>query len=153
MTCNVAPDEATLRTIFAECRQCGTCCKSYRKISLQPEEVDFIRKMGGHVGIDITLAQLREKTMQQLEQEALGRGKVYMIHPDEKGCVFLQKVNGKYQCKIYHHRPRTCRGFRCNLADSSFFELFGRDSIHLLGQDRFGIPLGQAGLGSDSTTE
>ena len=141
MTSNIAPDETALRTIFAECRQCGTCCNSYRKIPLQSDEFEFIRKMGGHVGIDITLGQLRQKSMQQLEQEALEAGKVYMIHPDDKGCVFLQKTNGKYQCKIYHHRPRTCRGFRCNLADSSFLELFGRDSMHLLGQDRFGLPL------------
>ncbi|MGD9949136.1 MAG: YkgJ family cysteine cluster protein [Desulfobulbus sp.] len=149
MTRHVAPDETALRTIFAECRQCGTCCRSYRKISLHPDEVDFIRKMGGHVGIDITLAQLRDKSMQLLEQEALAKGKVYMIHPDEKGCVFLQKINGKYCCKIYHYRPRTCRGFRCNLADSSFLELFGRDSIHLLGQDRYGIPFAKAGVSSD----
>jgi len=27
------------------------------------------------------------------------------------------------------------------LADSSFLDLFGADSIHLLGQDRFGLPL------------
>ncbi len=84
--------------------------------------------------------------MQQLEQEALAAGKVYMIHPDEKGCVFLQKINGKYTCKIYHHRPRTCRGFRCNLADSSFLDLFACDSIHLLGQDRFGLPLDRAAV-------
>nr|WP_320010031.1 YkgJ family cysteine cluster protein [uncultured Desulfobulbus sp.] len=133
-----APDEAALRTIFAPCRQCGTCCKSYRKIALQPDEVDFIKKMGGHVGVDISLSQLRKQSMESLEAEALAKGQLYMIHPDENGCVFLQKVNGKYCCKIYHHRPQTCRGFRCTLADTSFFDLFARDSIHLLGQDRFG---------------
>nr|WP_321464791.1 YkgJ family cysteine cluster protein [uncultured Desulfobulbus sp.] len=150
MSKNVIPDETTLKTIFAECRQCGTCCKSYRRIPLQPDEVDFIRKMGGHVGIDITLAQLRHKSMQQLEAEALTAGKVYMIHPDDKGCVFLRKVNGRYQCAIYHYRPRTCRGFRCTLADSSFLELFGRDSIHLLGQDRFGIPFSPTDVAQNS---
>lgn len=141
MTKNIAIDSASLRTIFAECRQCGTCCKSYRKITLQPEEVDFIRKMGGHVGVDVSLAQLRDKTMDELLADASETGKIFMIHPDDKGCVFLQKINGKYACKIYHHRPRTCRGFRCNLADSSFLDLFGTNSIHLLGQDRFGLPL------------
>lgn len=145
MSKNVKLDESVLRTIFCECRQCGTCCKSYRKIPLQPDEIEFIRKMGGHVGIDITLAQLREKSMRQLEDEAAGRGKVFMVHPDDKGCVFLQKVNGKYRCRIYHYRPRTCRGFRCTLADSSFHDLFGGDSIHLLGQDRYGLPLKPSG--------
>ena len=146
MTRPLMPDETALRSIFTPCRQCGTCCTSYRKISLQPDEVEFIRKMGGHVGIDITLTQLREKSMQQLEEEALSRGRVYMIHPDDRGCVFLQKRNGKYYCKIYHHRPRTCRGFRCNLADTSFLDLFGQDSIHLLGQDHYGLPLDKTSL-------
>lgn len=141
MTKNIAVDSAALRTIFAECRQCGTCCKSYRKITLQPDEVDFIRKMGGHVGVNVSLAQLRDSSMEQVEAEAKATGKVFMIHPDDKGCVFLQKINGKHACRIYHHRPRACRGFRCNLADSSFLDLFGSDSIHLLGQDRFGLPL------------
>lgn len=141
MTKHIAVDSASLRTIFAECRQCGTCCKSYRKITLRPEEVEFIRKMGGHVGVDVSLAQLRDKSMDQLVAEATATGKVFMIHPDDKGCIFLQKINDKYACRIYHHRPRACRGFRCNMADSSFLDLFGADSIHLLGQDRFGLPL------------
>jgi len=141
MTKHLNLDQTALRTIFAPCRQCGTCCKSYRKITLQPDEVDFIRKMGGHVGIDVSIAQLRDKTMEQLEAEAAATGKVFMIHPDDKGCVFLQKRNTTYICRIYHHRPRACRGFRCNLADSSFLDLFGADSMLLLGQDRFGLPL------------
>lgn len=141
MTKNIAPDPAALRTIFAECRQCGTCCKSYRKITLQPDEVDFIRKMGGHVGVEVNLNQLRGASMDELVAAAKSTGKVFMIHPDDKGCLFLQKKNDKYYCRIYHHRPSACRGFRCNLADSSFLDLFGTDSIHLLGQDRFGLPL------------
>jgi Fe-S-cluster containining protein len=64
-----------------------------------------------------------------------------MIHPDDKGCVFLQKRNGKYACKIYHHRPRTCRGFRCNMADTSFWDIFGQNATLLLGMDAFGQPL------------
>lgn len=75
----------------------------------------------------------------------MAEGKVDMIHPDEKGGRFsAEDAWQKYYCRIYHHRPRTCRGFRCNLPDSSFLELFGRDSMHLLGQDRFGIPFGKA---------
>lgn len=134
-------DAAALRTIFFECRQCGTCCKSYRKITLQPDEVDFIRKMGGHVGVDVSLNGLRAKSMDALVEEARATGKVFMIHPDDKGCLFLQRKNGKYCCRIYHYRPRACQGFRCNLADSSFLDLFGAGAMHLLGQDRFGQPL------------
>lgn len=141
MTKDIPVDPAALRSILSECRQCGTCCKSYRKITLQPDEVDFIRKMGGHVGVNVSLNGLRDRSMDQLVEEAKATGKVFMIHPDDKGCLFLQKRNGKFYCRIYHHRPRACRGFRCNLADSSFLDLFGADSIHLLGQDRFGLPL------------
>jgi Fe-S-cluster containining protein len=140
MTANL-PDEAALRTIFHECRQCGTCCKTYRKIILRPEEVPFIRKMGGHVGVDLTLAQLREQSLESLRQDVQNQGKTYMIHPDGQGCIFLEKRNGKYCCKIYHYRPQTCRGFRCNMADSSFLDIFSRDANVLLGLDSFGLPL------------
>jgi uncharacterized protein len=136
-----APDEAALKTIFHECRQCGSCCRTYRKILLRPEEVAFIRKMGGHVGVDLTLAQLREQPLGSLSKDALSKGKIYMIHPDDKGCVFLEKRDGKHFCRIYHYRPQTCRGFRCNMADSSFLDIFSRDANLLLGLDRFGRPL------------
>jgi Fe-S-cluster containining protein len=135
-------DEDALRTIFHECRQCGTCCKKYRKIVLQPDEVDFIKKMGGHVGVNVSMADIRKDGLEAATAEAKSKGKVYMIHPDDKGCVFLQHRNDKYFCKLYHYRPKTCRGFRCNLADDSFLQLFGGDSaIHLLGQDTYGLPL------------
>jgi hypothetical protein len=97
--------------------------------------------MGGHVGVNVSLNGLRDRSMDQLVEEAKASGKVFMIHPDDKGCLFLQKRNEKFFCRIYHHRPRACQGFRCNLADSSFLDLFGADSIHLLGQDRYGLPL------------
>jgi uncharacterized protein len=133
-------DSEALRTVFHECRQCGTCCKTYRKIILHPEEVDFIRKMGGHVGVNASLADLRRRPLEELIQEAKTSGKLYMIHPDDRGCVFLQKRNGKHYCKIYHYRPKTCRGFKCNLADSSFLDIFGRNATALLGLDAFGLP-------------
>lgn len=136
-------EEQSLRTIFQECRQCGTCCKKYRKIVLQPDEVDFITRMGGHVGVGVSMAAIREKGLEAATAEAKSDGKVHMIHPDDKGCVFLQLRNDKYCCTIYHYRPKTCRGFRCNLADNSFLQLFGgEDAIHLLGTDSFGLPLG-----------
>ncbi len=135
-------DEDALKTIFHECRQCGTCCRKYRKIVLQPNEVDFIKKMGGHVGVDVSMAAIRVMGLEAATAEARSRGKVYMIHPDDKGCIFLEHRNEKYYCKLYHYRPRTCRGFRCNLADNSFLDLFGGDgAIHLLGQDTYGQPL------------
>ncbi|HEB68003.1 MAG TPA: YkgJ family cysteine cluster protein [Desulfobulbus sp.] len=135
------PGQAELNSLFMECRQCGTCCKKYRKILLHPSEVEFIRKMGGHVGVDVALNDLRENTMDTLVEEARAEGKVYMIHPDDRGCVFLEKRNEQYFCKIYHHRPRVCKGFRCNMADSSMLDLVAGDAIHLLGQNSFGLPL------------
>jgi Fe-S-cluster containining protein len=134
-------DNANLKTLLHECRQCGTCCKKYKKVVLQENEVAFIKKMGGHVGIDATLKQLREKPLEQLIEENKGRGKVYMVHPDDKGCVFLQCRNGLYYCKIYHYRPLSCRGFRCNMADTSFFDLFGDNATCLLGLDEFGMKI------------
>jgi Fe-S-cluster containining protein len=134
-------DDETLKTILHECRQCGTCCKQYKKVVLQGSEVEFIKKMGGHVGVDATLSQLRDKPLSQLVEENKALGKIYMIHPDDKGCVFLERRNGLYFCKIYHYRPLACRGFRCNLADSSFLDLFGGDATCLLGLDSFGQEL------------
>lgn len=135
-------DRDSLDSIFHECRQCGTCCKDYKKIPLQPEEVDFIKKMGGHVGCSVSMAEIREKGLEAATRDAAANGKVYMIHPDDKGCVFLEHRNDKYYCKVYHYRPKTCQGFRCNLADDSFLQLFGGEgAIHLLGQDAYGLPL------------
>jgi len=141
MTANISLDTTRLNTIFHECNQCGTCCKKYRKIRLYEDEVEKISELGGHVGVDITFTEIREKGMKQAREEAIARGKIFMIHPDDKGCVFLQKRNDKFYCKIYHYRPRTCKGFKCNMADNSFFSLFGQDSMHLLGQSTYGIPL------------
>jgi Fe-S-cluster containining protein len=139
---NINVDEHALRTIFDDCRQCGTCCRKYRKIVLQPDEVEFITRMGGHVGVSVSMAAIREKGLTAAAASAKQGGKVYMIHPDDKGCVFLQHRDGKYYCKIYHYRPKTCRGFRCNLADDSFLQLFGGESaMHLLGTDSYGLPL------------
>ena len=128
-------------TLFAECRQCGTCCKTYRKVLLEPDEIDRIRALGAEIGVMVSLNDLREKNMETLVEEAKGKKAVYMIHPDGNGCIFLQKVNGKYRCKIYHYRPRSCQGFRCSLADHSMEQLLLNDPIFLLGEDRFGRKL------------
>lgn len=141
MTKHVPLDANRLNTIFHECNQCGTCCKQYRKITLQPDEVEHIKKLGGHVGYDISITEILKKGLEQAQKDAMQRGKVFMIHPDDKGCTFLQKRNNKYYCTIYHYRPRACRGFKCNMADDSFLSLFGKDSIHLLGQTTYGLPL------------
>lgn len=132
---------STLNTLFSPCRQCGSCCKQYRKITLAPDEIDFIKRMGGHVGVDVSLANIREKGFDRAKEEAVEKGKVFMIHPDDKGCVFLERRNEKHYCKIYHYRPKSCRGYRCNLADNSMLTLLGEDAHLLLGQNSFGLPL------------
>ena len=86
----------------------------------------------------VSLNRLRTKTMEELIEEAKGKKDIYMIHPDSKGCIFLQKVNGKYRCKIYNFRPRACQGFRCSLSDHSMEQLLFKDAIFLLGEDQFG---------------
>ena len=101
-------DDAALRTIFAECRQCGTCCRSYRKIALQPDEVDFIKKMGGHVGVAVSLNRLRDTSMEALIAEAkieftpgfnlfsgeTGAGKSILI--DALGIVLGNRASAEY---------------------------------------------------------
>lgn len=134
------PDEGELKTLFDECRQCGTCCRKYRKIVLHPDEVDFIERMGGHVGVSVSMKEIREKGLEAASAEARAGGTVHMIHPDDKGCVFLRRIDTRYSCAIYHYRPRTCRGFHCTIADNSFFTLFGSDATILLGQDSYGLP-------------
>ncbi len=136
-----ALDQSALNTILQECRHCGACCRRYRKIVLQPEEVDFITKMGGYVGTSLSLRDLRGQSIEEAAARARESGRVYMVHPDSRGCVFLEKRNRKHHCRIYHHRPKSCRGFRCNFADNTFREIFGEDAVYLLGKDRFGFPL------------
>ena len=121
-----------LDTIFLECRGCGQCCKGYRKILLMDDEVDFIKKMGGYVGVMIRMNDLREKKMDELVEEAKQKEDLYMIHPDENGCVFLEKVNTKYRCKIYNYRPKTCRNFKCSLAANPLMNIILKDPMCLL---------------------
>lgn len=130
-----------LNSIFNECRQCGSCCRQYRKITLQSSEVEFIKKMGGHVGVDISLSEIRKSGIDKARRDAEHRGKIFMVHPDDKGCVFLEKRNDKCFCKIYHYRPQACKGFRCNVADDSMLNLISSDAYLLLGQNSFGLPL------------
>jgi Fe-S-cluster containining protein len=134
---------STLNSLFAPCRQCGSCCKQHRKITLDFDEVDFIKRMGGHVGIDISLNDIRIKGMDKAREDTMRRGKVFMVHPDDKGCIFLEKRNDKHFCKIYHYRPQACKGYRCNLADDSMLNMIGGDAHLLLGQNAYGLPLEQ----------
>ena len=133
--------QSSLNTLFSDCRQCGSCCKKYRKITLHEDEVDFIKRMGGYVGINISMKEIREKGMENARNDAAENGKVYMIHPDDKGCIFLERRNDIYHCKIYHYRPQACRGYRCNLADDSMLTIISDDAHLLLGQNSFGLPL------------
>ncbi len=136
-------DKNKLDTILQDCRQCGTCCKTYKKVLLEDDEIETIKKLGAHVGYMVSLNDLRTKNINDLAAEEKEKHKMYMIHPDDKGCIFLQKRNEKYYCKIYHYRPSACRSFRCNMADESINTLFLQDSIYLLGQDRFGKSLNE----------
>lgn len=134
------PDADLLNTIFHDCRRCGTCCRTYRKVPLEPVEVDRIERLGGHVGVALSMKTIREKGLAQARHEARSEGRLYMIHPDDRGCVFLERRDGRYSCRIYHYRPKACRGFRCNLADDSFLTLFGDGATCLLGQNDYGLP-------------
>lgn len=127
-----------LDTIFHECRQCGTCCKKYQKILLEPDEVERMEKLGANVGIMLSLNDLRNRKLDELAEEEKSKQKIYMVHPDGKGCIFMEKRNDKHYCKIYHYRPKACRGFKCNMADNTVKDLFMDNSIYLLGIDRFG---------------
>ena len=138
---NTTFQESTLNTIFTPCRQCGNCCRDFRKITLNADEVDFITRMGGHVGSNISLKEIREKGLEKARQEAAESGKIFMIHPDDKGCIFLQRKNDRHYCKIYHYRPQACRGYRCNLADNSMLSMISGDAHLLLGQNSYGLPL------------
>lgn len=134
-------DKQKMDTILQDCRQCGTCCKTYRKILLNPDEVERMKKLGANVGIMIRLNDLRTNNINDIAINEQQKGKVYMIHPDDKGCIFLEKRDDKYRCKIYHYRPEACKGFKCNMADETVNSLFMNDSIHLLGMNRFGQKL------------
>ncbi|NBB76220.1 MAG: YkgJ family cysteine cluster protein, partial [Bacteroidetes bacterium] len=133
--------QSTLNTLFSDCRQCGSCCKKYRKITLGADEIDFIKRMGGHVGINISMKEIRHKGLEKARRKAAENGKVFMIHPDDKGCIFLERRNELHYCKIYHYRPQACRGYRCNLADDSMLTMISGDAHLLLGQNSFGLPL------------
>ena len=138
---NSSFQQSTLNTLFSNCRQCGSCCKKYRKVTLKADEVDFIKRMGGHVGINISMKEIREKGLKNARRDAAAEGNVYMIHPDDKGCLFLERRNDLSYCKIYHYRPQACRGYRCNLADNSMLDMISGDAHLLLGQNSFGLPL------------
>lgn len=134
-------DKQQLNTIFHECRQCGTCCKSYPKILLEPEEVEPMKKLGANVGYMVHLDDLRTHNINELANQEKVKHKIYMVHPTEDGCIFLEKRNDKYYCKIYHYRPKSCKGFKCNLADGTIKDLFMKDAMYLLGKDCFGFDI------------
>ncbi len=91
--------------------------------------------MGGHVGIDISLKEIREKGLDKARKDAAVSGRVFMIHPDNRGCIFLERRNEKHYCKIYHYRPQACTGYRCNLADNSMLSMISDDALLLLNHD------------------
>lgn len=134
-------EKKNLDTLLQECRQCGTCCKTYKKVLLKADEVEGMKKLGANVGVMIRLNDLRTKNINELAETETNKEKIYMVHPDDKGCIFLEKRNEKYCCKIYHYRPEACKGFKCNMADESVNTLFMQDSVYLLGTDRFGRKL------------
>lgn len=68
-------------------------------------------------------------------------GKSYMIHPDDQDCLFMERRNGLDPCQIYNYRPLSCRGFRCNMADNTFLDLFSNDATCFLGLYSSGLAL------------
>ena len=64
-------DNEALKTILQECRQCGTCCKRYKKVVLQGNEVEFINNSFlGLFGSDAYLLLGQNSFGQELEKGA-----------------------------------------------------------------------------------
>lgn len=65
-------DKNNLDTLLQECRQCGTCCKTYKKVLLKPDEVERMKKLGANVGVMIRLNDLRlKKSMNLLKMNTI----------------------------------------------------------------------------------
>lgn len=76
---------------------CGQCCKQLA-VMISQNEVKQIRNLG-------------YKDEDFLEKDLLYIKKL-VLKRDRKGCVFLKKhKDGKYSCKIYKNRPKTCRQY------------------------------------------
>ena len=78
-----------------ECdRYCGQCCKKL-VVRVNKEDIEKIRKLG-------------YKEEDFLERDLLYRSK-FVLKKDNNKCVFLKKhKDGRYSCKIYKNRPKTC---------------------------------------------
>jgi Fe-S-cluster containining protein len=78
-------------------RYCGQCCKKL-VIRVSKGEIEKIRKLG-------------YKDEDFLERDLAYRHK-FVLKRNKKGCVFLKKnKDGKYSCRIYKNRPKTCRQY------------------------------------------
>ena len=87
--------DAILKKETFQCdRYCGQCCKKL-VVRVNKSEIEKIRKLG-------------YKEEDFLERDLLYRNK-FVLKRDNNKCVFLKKhKDGRYSCKIYKNRPKTC---------------------------------------------
>lgn len=76
------------------CKRCGECCKKCI-IVLNKSDIKRIKKVG-----------YREEEFLEID----AGGKPILRHINGK-CVFLEKENNKYSCKIYAIRPTVCKKY------------------------------------------
>jgi|TARA_B100001964_G_scaffold9662_1_gene10262 Fe-S-cluster containining protein len=78
-------------------RYCGQCCKKLT-IRVSKADIERIRKLG-------------YKEEDFLERDLLYRNK-FVLKRDKNKCVFIKKSkDGKYLCRIYKNRPKTCQQY------------------------------------------
>ena len=84
-----------------ECRVCGRCCSGPGEgyIWVAKPEVELI---AAH--LNLTPDELRRKYMRQVGL----RMSIIEDNPS-KDCIFLQRIDGVKQCRIYSVRPGQCR--------------------------------------------
>mmetsp|Transcript_1137 Transcript_1137/g.1461 ORF Transcript_1137/g.1461 Transcript_1137/m.1461 type:complete len:386 (-) Transcript_1137:22-1179(-) len=86
-----------------ECTECGKCCKVKGDVILNENEAVSVSQS---LGIDIETF----RDVYTTETSAENWVRLKSSEDGEKGCVFLDKSDGK-TCLIYEHRPTQCRTY------------------------------------------
>lgn len=82
------------------CVKCAECCKSYPSVELSKNEIYSLEQVTG----------LHFDNFTNTKGKAVVKG--YFLQSQENGdCVFLDKDNGVYSCKVYEARPRICQDY------------------------------------------